>query len=209
MKEKGPDGVPVDVPSRWVKGSPTQKGKTGGSLFGLAKGAEAPTVAHPQPGGAPRNPSPLPPEPATRVAGKDDKKTGVWRGGQAKPHAETGGASADMVDPVVGWLVVIEGPGKGRYVQLGHGQNSIGREKQRVTLDFGDSQISRENHATLTYDPKNKGYFLQQGTGTNLAYLNDQPVLSPTPLEPFARIVLGNTTLLFVPLCGENFSWEA
>ena len=32
-----------------------------------------------------------------------------------------------MDDPVVGWLVVVEGPGKGRAVQLGYGSNSLGR----------------------------------------------------------------------------------
>lgn len=210
MKERGPDGVPMDVPSRW-KGQ-----KEGGSLFGMAKGDEPPTVAHGRQGSSGASAgrasgaggrNPLAPEPATRVASsKEEKKTGIWRGGQAKA-AE--GAEANLDDPVVGWLVVIDGPGKGSYVKIGHGQNSIGRDRQRITLDFGDSQISRENHATLTYDPKNKGFFIQQGTGTNLAYVNDQPVLSPTALEAWSRIVLGGTTLMFVPLCGEKFSWES
>ena len=32
-----------------------------------------------------------------------------------------------MSDPVVGWLVVVKGPGKGRAMQLGYGMNAIGR----------------------------------------------------------------------------------
>ncbi|MAM71483.1 MAG: hypothetical protein CMP91_10110 [Gammaproteobacteria bacterium] len=114
-----------------------------------------------------------------------------------------------MADPVVGWLVVIDGPGKGNYLKLGNGQNSIGRgPTERVKLDFGDEQISRANHAILTFDPRGLSFYIQQGSGTNLAYLNNSPVLAPAQLSPGSRITLGETTLLFVPLCGENFTWD-
>ena len=117
-------------------------------------------------------------------------------------------AADPMTDPVTGWLVVIDGPGKGRVLELGQGENSVGRENQRVTLDFGDEQISRSNHAIITYRPKEKAFYIQQGPGTNLVYVNNGPILSPTPIEPMSRIALGATTLIFVPLCGEYFSWD-
>ncbi|PCJ41855.1 MAG: hypothetical protein COA71_02695 [SAR86 cluster bacterium] len=114
-----------------------------------------------------------------------------------------------MADPVVGWLVVVDGPGKGNYLKLGNGQNSIGRgNSERIKLDFGDDQISRANHAMLTFDPRGGGFYIQQGSGTNLAYLDNSPVLSPTKLSAGSRITLGDTTLMFAPLCGENFSWD-
>jgi hypothetical protein len=114
-----------------------------------------------------------------------------------------------MDDPVVGWLVVVDGPGKGRSFQLGYGANSIGRAREhRVPLDHGDDQISREVHAVVTYDPRGRKFYVQHGEGRNLTYLNDVPVLQPTELNSCAHIVIGNTTLRFIPMCGEIFDWQ-
>ena len=114
-----------------------------------------------------------------------------------------------MDDPVVGWLVIVEGPGKGRAMQLGYGSNSIGRgETDRINLNFGDDQISRGGHATVTYDPRGRKFYVQHGGGTNLTYLNDQPVLIPIELPVLSHISIGNTVLRFVPLCGDAFDWQ-
>ena len=114
-----------------------------------------------------------------------------------------------MDDPVVGWLVVVEGPGKGRAVPLGYGSNSIGRgATDRIKLDFGDEQISRSGHAVVTYDPRGRQYYVQHGGGTNLTYIGDQPVLAPTALPALSHISIGHTVLRFVPLCGAEFDWQ-
>lgn len=118
-------------------------------------------------------------------------------------------ADRGMDDPVVGWLVVVEGPGKGRAVPLGYGSNSIGRgATDRIKLDFGDEQISRSGHAVVTYDPRGRQYYVQHGGGTNLTYLGDQPVLAPTALPALSHISIGHTVLRFVPLCGAEFDWQ-
>lgn len=117
-----------------------------------------------------------------------------------------------MSDPVAGWLVIVDGPGKGNVLNIGLGQNSIGRsETARITINFGDMEISRDNHAVVIYDPKSRKFFLQPGTGTNLIYLDEQeiPVLQPQILEAFSHISLGNSRLRFVPLCGADFNWES
>ena len=114
-----------------------------------------------------------------------------------------------MDDPVVGWLVIVEGPGKGRAVQLGYGSNSLGRgATDRVKLDFGDDQISRNGHAVVAYDPRGRKFYVQHGGGTNLTYLGDKPVLTPAELPPQGRIRIGNTVLQFVPFCGTEFDWQ-
>lgn len=112
--------------------------------------------------------------------------------------------------PVVGWLVVIEGPGRGKSVTLGYGMNTIGREPgNRVCLPYGDMLISRNKHATLTYDPRGKKFFIQHGESTNLTYVGEQPVLSPLELKSGDIIRLGDTTVLkFIPLCGDEFNWD-
>ncbi len=122
-------------------------------------------------------------------------------------HNETEITKSD--DPPVGWLVVVDGPGRGASLTLGNGVNSIGRDaNQRLPLDFGDELISRAGHATITYDPRGKKFYIQHGGGTNLTYVNDQPVLAPQELTASTHILMGNTTLRFVPLCGEEFDWD-
>ena len=112
-------------------------------------------------------------------------------------------------DPVVGWLVIVGGPGKGCSFELGYGMNSIGRgEDVRVRVDFGDSEISREPHAMVTFDRKNQRYYLQHGGGANLTSLGQAPVLSPTEITGMERISLGKTELVFVPLCVGAFDWD-
>lgn len=111
-------------------------------------------------------------------------------------------------DPVVGWLVVISGPGKGISIELGYGVNKIGRESdQRVSLDFGDDEISRQAHAAIVYDPKSRRFFIQHGDGVNLTYVNEEPVIQSLPLSGNEVISIGNTRLMFIPLCGDGFEW--
>jgi hypothetical protein len=114
----------------------------------------------------------------------------------------------ELIDPVVGWLVIIEGPGRGNSLKLGFGMNSIGRAlDERVSVDFGDAEISRKSHAMLTYDPRGRKFYLQHGDGTNLTYLGDNPVLQPAELKGGEIIGIGNTRFAFVSFCGPNFDW--
>ena len=113
---------------------------------------------------------------------------------------------------VTGWLVVVEGPGKGRDLRLSYGYNSIGRSSDMaICLDFGsdsDSGISRRDHAFVAYEPKSKTFHLSHGSGKNLVYVNDQFIMTPTQLKAHDLIRIGATALLFVPLCGEQFDWQ-
>ena len=139
----------------------------------------------------------------------DEGNTVLWSGSKrARPRDDATAASrVAPVHPVTGWLVVVDGPGKGSAAQLGFGHNTIGRgPAMRVRLDFGDRKISRDTHATLTYDPKGNAFYLQQGK--NLAYIEGEPVLNPVRLEAGALIGLGDTTLRFVPFCDDAFTWE-
>jgi len=112
-------------------------------------------------------------------------------------------------NPVVGWLVIITGTGRGYALPLGYGMNEMGRHpEQRVPLVFGDMGISEHRHAVLTYDPRGRKYYLQHGDSKNLTYLNGQPVLTPVELHGGEQIELGQTTLRFVPLCGAAFDWQ-
>ena len=114
-----------------------------------------------------------------------------------------------MDDPVVGWVVIVKGPGQGHSCHLGYGMNAIGRATtQRVSLDYGDGDMSRDKHAIITYDPRGKKFYVQHGGGQNLTYLEAGPVLMPTELKGGEEIIVGQTTLRFIPFCGEKFDWQ-
>ena len=143
--------------------------------------------------------------------GKEEERTVINVGGGPRPgdRREPAVEPDGMNDPVVGWLAIVEGPGKGKALQLGNGSNPIGRGRTaRVSLDIGDNQISRGGHAVVTYDPRGRKFFVQHGGGKNLTYLGDQPVLVPTELPAHSHIHIGSTVLRFVPLCGDAFDWQ-
>lgn len=135
----------------------------------------------------------------------DPKKTVVYRGG--KGSAADAGPDPDT--PVVGWLVVVDGPGRGSSINISYGLSKLGRgENQEVALAFGDDEISRENHAAIEFDPKTREFFLSKGE--NLVYLNGSRVGqgSEAKLESGDRIEVGATKLAFVPFCGPAFDWN-
>lgn len=139
----------------------------------------------------------------------DEPKTRLLFRSSSSKNAEPIITKDAMTDPVVGWLVIIDGPGKGHALQLGYGMNSIGRNQhERVCLNFGDEGLSRNQHAIVTYDPRGRKFYVQHGGGKNITYLDDNPLLVPTELQGGESLLVGKTTLRFVPLCGEHFDWQ-
>lgn len=148
--------------------------------------------------------------------GGNDARTRIHRPGRGRPgaHAAAAETETDVTaagepdDPPAGWLVIVDGPGKGRTVNVGIGANAIGRNTdQRIALAFGDDHISGESHALLVYDPQSRRFYINHGGGKNLTYLDGQLVMSPTEVQSHAEIRIGATTMRFVALCGEQFDW--
>ncbi len=89
-----------------------------------------------------------------------------------------------------------------------NGVTNIGRgEDQTARLDFGDSSISRSNHAAVAFDDEQGKFFLGHGGKSNLVRLNGNPVLSTEELTNGDQIRIGETTLKFIGLCDESFTW--
>ncbi len=112
------------------------------------------------------------------------------------------------IEPVVGWLVCIDGASKGKDYRILAKNNSLGRGENMDICITGDTSISRENHARIGYDEKNNAFHLIPGESMNNVYIKGQPVYTPTKLEPYNVIEIGETKLLFVPLCYERFNWQ-
>ncbi len=120
------------------------------------------------------------------------------------------GASANAKNRThpVGWLVIIDGAGTGQSFSLYDGVASIGRGKDQVIcLDFGDTSVSRENHAAIAYDPEQSRFFLGHGGKSNIIRLNDKPVLSTENITHGDTIRIGETTLRLAGFCDDSFHW--
>lgn len=113
-----------------------------------------------------------------------------------------------VVDPVVGWLVCVAGADKGRDWRLVGGLNAVGRG-DAMPVRLSDPAVSRERHALISFDPRSARFLLAPGEGRALVYCNGQEVLVPVPLHAHDRIELGASTLVFVPLVGPDFGWDA
>ena len=111
------------------------------------------------------------------------------------------------IDPVVGWLVSLDGKEKGRDYRIHTDNNFIGRGEKMDICIRGDDTISRENHAVLTYDSRDKIFYFSPGDGRSIVRLNDKPVLAAQEIKAYDVVEIGKTKLVFLPLCGEKFEW--
>lgn len=131
-------------------------------------------------------------------------------GGRINPFSvETtiGGQAPGQTDPVVGWLVCVEGSNRGADYRIHSGYNYIGRETGDICIR-GDDQISRQSHAMIAFDSSELTYFFGPASGRNLIKVNGKTVLNAVEIKNYDRISIGATQLVFVALCGPQFSWD-
>jgi hypothetical protein len=142
--------------------------------------------------------------PVAKAAPDDDTaRTQLVRG---KPQVTRGNFTTD---PVVGWLVVVGGPGLGAFRPVFEGNNTLGRSSsQRVPIDFGDEAISSEEQAYIRYDSSERSFlFVPNLAKTNVVQVNSKRPTSAVSLNAMDVIVMGRTQLVFVPFCGADFDW--
>jgi len=109
----------------------------------------------------------------------------------------------------VGWLILLEGPGRGSCFTLRSGVSQIGRDvDETVSLNFGDLSISRSNHASVAYDPDDHRFYIGHGGKANIVRLNGKPVLSTEQLSDGDIIRVGETSLRLTVLCDNSFNWN-
>ncbi len=111
-------------------------------------------------------------------------------------------------NPVVGWLVCVEGNHFGEDFKLKAGKNFIGRSSEMDICLSGDTSVSRDKHLIVLYDPSNNIFIVQAGDSKELSYHNESLVLSPVELKPYDVLQVGASKLIFVPFCSDKFTWK-
>jgi hypothetical protein len=175
----------------------------------------APPPPLPSPSPAPRDPAPvrvepaappppLPsPSPAPRNPSASSQNATVRVGGGLKS------AISGIKDgPVVGWLVCLEGPDRGRDYRLRMEKNFIGRAPHMDVVIENDTTVSRDKHAIVIFDPKKKTFWLLPGEASGLVYLNGDLVNSPAQMKSDDILEVGQTKLVLIPFCGDRYSWS-
>ncbi|MFA5957211.1 FHA domain-containing protein [Hyphomicrobium sp.] len=147
---------------------------------------------------------PEPLKPRKVVEPEEEPRTVLVRGKQKIEHG------VFERDPVVGFLIVVGGPGLGSFRPIFEGNNTLGRSPDnRIPLDFGDDAISNEAQAYLRYDSTDRSFlFVPNLAKTNVVSVNDKRPAGPVPLQPMDVITLGRTQVAFLPFCGSDFDWS-
>ena len=125
------------------------------------------------------------------------------------PDATVAVAVQDMgFHPLAGWLVCVDGAGKGLDYKIRCGRNFIGRDRTMDICLQGDNTISRKNHSSISYDDKTNKYYYTPGMNRSIDHDNGTPVFSTVELKKGDRIEIGFMKLVFIPLCSNRFKWE-
>lgn len=113
-----------------------------------------------------------------------------------------------QASPTVGWLICTGEPWQGRDFRLHAGCNYIGSGPQAdISLPW-DTRLGSGDGGILRYDGQLKLYsFGPRGRGLPVR-VNGKTIPDVVILSPRDYLTVGGTTMLFVPLCGPEFSWE-
>ena len=117
---------------------------------------------------------------------------------------------------VVGWLVCVAGPSKGKDYRILPEKNFVGRSQDMDIRILGDNEINPRNHAIILYDPEKNETRVLAGDSRGLVYKLDnsswEVVYEPQKLASGDHIKMGNSEFMYVGFCGTNgaftFSWR-
>ena len=116
-------------------------------------------------------------------------------------------SQAARFEPVVGWLVCVEGKERGRDYRLLAGRNYIGRSVDMDVSIPDDQQLSREKHCSIIYDPRSFRFVLLPGDST-LTMVNGAAQNAPCDINDGDIISCGSTKLCLIRFCKEGRDWE-
>lgn len=117
------------------------------------------------------------------------------------------GSTADLEEPIVGWLVCIMGVNFGKDYRIRCKKNLIGQSENMDISIEDDIGIGRKLYASISFDQENVSYiFTPEVAGTILH--NAELASAPRELNYFDVLQIGMSKFIFVPLCSPSFYWK-
>ena len=133
----------------------------------------------------------------------------IWNQETTFNNAGIENSFGETVRPATGWLVCISGATKGTDYKIYQGYSYIGRDPSKNQVAVPDPKISSVPSVRILYEENERKFYAQETSeARNPVYLNDKLINGRTELAPYDVIKLGDTKLMFVPLCTDKFAWE-
>ena len=114
----------------------------------------------------------------------------IVRTGEAEQPAAV--ETAAPAGPVTGWLVVLDGPAKGRDLRLGVGRSFLGLDADGTPVTLSADAPLSTRRAVLVYDEEKSAFTLLPGSSQELCYLGGDAVLTPQPLTGGETLRMGD-----------------
>ena len=143
-----------------------------------------------------------------QVSASDDGKTMSFFSAVLDSANSNERAAKKSTEPVVGWLVCVSGSHFGEGFSIRAGMNSIGRNASNSIVVSKDGSVSREKHAFVVYEPRKREFYVKPGESSGLTYVNDDYITDTVKIKNRDIVEVGNSKMIFVPLCDDSFSWE-
>ena len=116
-------------------------------------------------------------------------------------------STGKATEPPVGYLICTKGDDYGTGFLLKSGNNTIGRSASMDVVVM-DMKVSREKQAFVMYEPHKREFYVKPGEGSGLCYFNGDVVLGPMKMNAYDKIGVGDTELMLIPVCTQEFSWD-
>jgi len=132
----------------------------------------------------------------------DRSATAPWYSGDKEDGEES-------FEPVVGWLVAIEGSEKGRDFRLKPGRNMIGRTMNCEVCIEDDDLMSKE-HAIVYYYGEINNFYIEDNRSKHGTFLlpGKNLVIERKPIKDGDKVKVGKTVFILKTLCNGEFKWE-
>ena len=114
-------------------------------------------------------------------------------------------------EPPAGWLVCVSGPDKGKDFCVNTEKTLIGRSgSNNYKVELTDEKISRNSAvAVVAYLPDTHTFVVSPVPGGNLLVrINNAGIQGPYALNDNDIIKIGDTVLVFISFCNQNFDWD-
>lgn len=114
----------------------------------------------------------------------------------------------ENIKKIVGWLVCIFGPEKGKDYKIHSERNFIGKGDNNDICLRLEKNIEYYNHCSITYNPKQRIFVITPGASSQIVYVKNRAIYETTEIQNYDILEIGSSKFVFLAFCGLNFDWE-